>query len=636
MRINLKLFLFTVLGSSLLISFSLVTRCRNQNGVFEGESQAAMTSPEGGSRGQRSCLQDTSAQCPNVSCGPCLGPIDVNINDGDAIVSGRREGKEVYIPFSFVKKYFDIYGKYGNSEETEFRWSHSYSRIYRPTVPYSSDGPFMSFDSYKVEARDRVKCISAIEGVPISIQWGPQGYFYPIQIAQYGLSHYSKQLKRSKDEEEEDESERPKRRGFDWLRDNDVTRQMETIEDAEDRGHLAKWAMPRDEAKVTRIMDAELETNVFHFQTDAPFSASVQALANHDDSGITVVFLPGHSTKLTLQVDLHFSQNSSAISLTLEVKGHGTFYLHYVGGCSIPLTYTPDARHFLYGLGERANTRWIHLTRDLPIDLQKGLLMTKIHRKWASKTPRVTLTAVVLHGEGYLDNMTISESAHLPHFFASADWFVRTQDIDTGGWPIGVTRRLAGGLLTIPPGWTSAMGQGQAMSILTRAYHLTKDSAYLRAALKATKPFTERSAAGGVVAHLFGKFSWYEEYPTTPSLFVLNGFMYSLIGLYDLSQVAPRDERGASQAEELYLAGMDSLFAVLPMFDTGSGSLYDLRHLHLPGIAPNLARWDYHSTHVNQLLLMATIVKDEMKRKFLMDTAERWISYMKGKRAPHN
>jgi hypothetical protein len=38
--------------------------------------------------------------------------------------------------------------------------------------------------------------------------------------------------------------------------------------------------------------------------------------------------------------------------------------------------------------------------------------MTKIHRKWASKTPRVTLTAVVLHGEGYLDNMTISGAFH--------------------------------------------------------------------------------------------------------------------------------------------------------------------------------------------------------------------------------
>lgn len=28
----------------------------------------------------------------------------------------------------------------------------------------------------------------------MSTQWGTQGYFYPIQIAQYALSHYSKNL----------------------------------------------------------------------------------------------------------------------------------------------------------------------------------------------------------------------------------------------------------------------------------------------------------------------------------------------------------------------------------------------------------------------------------------------------------
>lgn len=33
-----------------------------------------------------------------------------------------------------------------------------------------------------------------VVGVPLSTQWGPQGYFYAIQIAQYGLSHYSKNL----------------------------------------------------------------------------------------------------------------------------------------------------------------------------------------------------------------------------------------------------------------------------------------------------------------------------------------------------------------------------------------------------------------------------------------------------------
>lgn len=52
----------------------------------------------------------------------------------------------------------------------------------------------MYFEKYNVEARERVKCISASEGVPVSRQWGNQGYYYPTQIAQFGLSHYSKNL----------------------------------------------------------------------------------------------------------------------------------------------------------------------------------------------------------------------------------------------------------------------------------------------------------------------------------------------------------------------------------------------------------------------------------------------------------
>lgn len=41
---------------------------------------------------------------------------------------------------------------------------------------------------------------------------------------------------------------------------------------------------------------------------------------------------------------------------------------------------------------------------------------------------------------------------------------------------------------------------------------------------------------GGVRTYFPGGFVWYEEYPTTPSLFVLNGFIYSLLGLYDLKE----------------------------------------------------------------------------------------------------
>jgi len=31
-------------------------------------------------------------------------------------------------------------------------------------------------------------------GVPVSNQWDKKGYFYPIQVAQYGLSHHAKLL----------------------------------------------------------------------------------------------------------------------------------------------------------------------------------------------------------------------------------------------------------------------------------------------------------------------------------------------------------------------------------------------------------------------------------------------------------
>ena len=77
---------------------------------------------------------------------------------------------------------------------------------------------------------------------------------------------------------------------------------------------------------------------------------------------------------------------------------------------------------------------------------------------------------------------------------------------------------------------------------------------------------------------------------------------------------------------------MTSLKAMLPLYDSGSGSYYDLRHVTLSGIPPNLARWDYHTTVINQLLLLGTIDTDPV----INGTAARWQRYMKGERAPHN
>ena len=331
----------------------------------------------------------------------------------------------------------------------------------------------------------------------------------------------------------------------------------------------------------------------------------------------------GSSGNFFISFDFKFINNGS-ITVTLEPKGkqpQPTYYLHYV--CSNTLILV-EGYHIYYGIGDHRS--WGRIYRDLNTDLMKGLKLKKKVKVKGSSIHKIV--SIVFRGHGMVDNVTLSNNAHLAQFYYAANWLVLNQD-EQGGWPIMVTRSLANGALKLPPGWYSAMAQGQAMSLLIRAYIRTSNRKYLDCALRATHLFDIPSAKGGVLAKFMGRYDWFEEYPTTPSCYVLNGFIYSLIGLYDLKTIAPEEER--TEANQLYSAGLESLKALLPLFDTGSGSIYDLRHFTL-GVAPNLARWDYHATHINQLLLLATIESDPVYER----TAQRWIGYMKGKRAPHN
>ena len=45
---------------------------------------------------------------------------------------------------------------------------------------------------------------------------------------------------------------------------------------------------------------------------------------------------------------------------------------------------------------------------------------------------------IAVHGHGLLDNLTLSPSAHMDHFYDAARWLVRHQD-SNGGWPITVS-----------------------------------------------------------------------------------------------------------------------------------------------------------------------------------------------------
>ncbi len=78
------------------------------------------------------------------------------------------------------------------------------------------------------------------------------------------------------------------------------------------------------------------------------------------------------------------------------------------------------------------------------------------------------------------------------------------------------------------------MASGHALSVLSRAYSASLRREYLERAFRALELFTVPSGEGGFQAKLLDTHIWYEEYPTSPPTFVLNGFMYSLLGLYDL------------------------------------------------------------------------------------------------------
>ena len=337
------------------------------------------------------------------------------------------------------------------------------------------------------------------------------------------------------------------------------------------------------------------------------------------DNGVT--FPVGEQSNFFLSFDFRFLTNGS-ITVIVDPKGKDVepMYIHYV--CSKTLIQV-DKNNIYYGIGSRK--QWTRIYRDISIDYQKGLLLRNKKKK---KSNLARIRTIIFRGHGFVDNITLSDNAHLAQFYYAANWLVANQD-ERGGWPIMVKRYIANGMLELAPGWYSAMAQGQAMSLLVRAYIRTKNKKYLSAALKGTHLYDVPSSEGGVLAKFADKYNWYEEYPTTPSCFVLNGFIYSLLGLYDLRMVAPAKE--SFVADRLYTTGLESLRSLLPLFDTGSGSIYDLRHYTL-GVAPNLARWDYHTTHINQLLLLSTIEDDPIYET----TAKRWISYMKGHRAPHN
>lgn len=145
----------------------------------------------------------------------------------------------------------------------------------------------------------------------------------------------------------------------------------------------------------------------------------------------------------------------------------------------------------------------------------------------------------------------------------------------------------------IDPPWASAMAQGEVISLYLRMYQALGDERLLDTAWGAYRFLAMDQEEGGVRRRDSAGNLWFEEFPSEPPSFVLNGFVYTILGLYDLFRVT--GDRGVKGEID---ACIETLAANLHRYDAGYWSLYDLRRREL-------VRYYYQkNVHVPQMAVL--------------------------------
>jgi hypothetical protein len=119
------------------------------------------------------------------------------------------------------------------------------------------------------------------------------------------------------------------------------------------------------------------------------------------------------------------------------------------------------------------------------------------------------------------------------------------------------------------PPWISGLAQGTGIQALTRGSQLLGDPRYVEVARKALGAFEANPPLGVRAASTSGRGRHYLIYSFAPGLRVLNGFLQSLVGLYDYAAAT-----GDRRARRLFAAGDRAARLEIPRYDTGAWSLY--------------------------------------------------------------
>jgi hypothetical protein len=207
--------------------------------------------------------------------------------------------------------------------------------------------------------------------------------------------------------------------------------------------------------------------------------------------------------------------------------------------------------------------------------------------------------AIFQYGLGSFDLFLLTEKdEYLKMFKNMVDWAVEMQNED-GSWD--------NFSYIYPNAPYSAMAQGEGVSLLVRAYLFYKESQYLIYAKKALEFMLKSLDEGGTTLYTDQEVI-FKEYTHKPV--VLNGWLFSLFGLYDYCKVDQSKEY-----DDILHKSVKSLVKHINQFDSGFWSYYDCNGM--------LASPFYHSLHIAQLEVAGEIFKcSELTAK-----SKKWTEY---------
>jgi len=149
----------------------------------------------------------------------------------------------------------------------------------------------------------------------------------------------------------------------------------------------------------------------------------------------------------------------------------------------------------------------------------------------------------------------------------------------------------------------SAMCQGEGASMLARAYKETGEQEYYNAAINAIEFMLKDVKEGGTTLYQ-DNYSIFQEYVSEESSSVLNGWIFAIFGLFDITKI----NTSAKYSEELERT-LNTLKKILIKYDRGYWSNYDLQG--------TIASPSYHDLHIQQLKVLYSLFQIEELKEII-------------------